>query len=167
MDAQGGSASAVQVEASGRRESKVVAAARVRSLDYEAIIEDTLANFARHTPDRRRMIYAHARSVVAHRLWLMRLPEPIVELEKLALDLAIGKIERRWGVQDAAKKLAAEELAAENAIPFNGPEPPIERSATEIMSIGGTLLGRLARTIGVAVALPVIAATIFVGPEIY
>jgi len=63
--------------------------------------------------------------------------------------------------------LAAEELAAENAIPFNGPEPPIERSATEIMSIGGTLLGRLARTIGVAVALPVIAATIFFGPEIH
>jgi tetratricopeptide (TPR) repeat protein len=167
MDAQDGSTDAVQVEASRRRESKVVTDARVRSIDYEAIIEDTVAGFVGNTSDQRRKIYAHARSVVLHRLWLMRLPEPIVELEKLALDLAIGKIERRWGVQDAAKKLAAEELAAENAIPFNGPEPPIGRSATAIMSIAGTLLGRLASPIGVAVALPVIAATIFFGPEIH
>jgi tetratricopeptide (TPR) repeat protein len=163
MDAQDGSTDAVQVEASRRRESKVVTGARARSIDYEAIIEDTVAGFVGDTSDQRRKIYAHARSVVLHRLWLMRLPEPIVELEKLALDLAIGKIERRWGAQDAAEKLAAEEPAAENAIPFNGPE----RSATAIMSIAGTLWGRLASPIGVAVVLPVIAATIFFGPEIH
>jgi tetratricopeptide (TPR) repeat protein len=167
MDAQDGSTDAVQVEASRRRESKAVTGARARSIDYEAIIEDTVAGFVGDTSDQRRKIYAHARSVVLHRLWLMRLPEPIVELEKLALDLAIGKIERRWGAQDAAEKLAAEEPAAENAIPFNGPEPPIERSAPAIISIAGTLLGRLASPIGVAVALPVIAATIFFGPEIH
>src|SRR5713226_4158788 len=145
MDAQDGSTDAAQVEASRRRESKVVTGARVRSIDYEAIIEDTVAGFVGDTSDQRRKIYAHARSVVLHRLWLMRLPEPTVELEKLALDLAIGKIERRWGAQDAAEKLAAEEPAAENAIPFNGPE--LERSATAIMSNAGTLLGRLASPI--------------------
>jgi tetratricopeptide (TPR) repeat protein len=171
MDAQGGSASAVQVEASGRRESKVVAAARVRSLDYEPIIEDTLANFARHTPDRRRRIYAHARSVVAHRLWLMRLPEPIVELEKLALDLAIGKIERRWGPREtaeksAAKRSAAKKSAAQKAIPFNMREPRIELPAIPTMSMGARLLRRPAGPIGVAMALPVIAAMIFFGAQI-
>src|SRR6266478_4549085 len=161
MDAQDGSTDVAQVEASRRRESKVVTGARVRSIDYEAIIEDTVAGFVGSTPDQRRKIYAHSRSVVLHRLWLLRLPEPTVELEKLALDRAIGKIERRWGAQDITEKFAAQKLAAEKAIPFNGPEPPIERSATAIMSIAGTMLGRLASPIGVAVALPAIAATIF------
>src|SRR5712672_3249805 len=159
MDAQDGSTDVVQVEASRRRESKVVTGGRVRSIDYEAIIEDTVAGLVGSTTDQRRKIYAHARSVVLHRLWLLRLPEPIVEFEKLALDLAIGKIERRWGAQDITEKFAAQKLAAEKAIPFNG--PPIERSATAIMSIAGTMLGRLASPIGIAVALPAIAGTIF------
>jgi tetratricopeptide (TPR) repeat protein len=163
MDAQDGSTDVVQVEASRHRESKVVTGARMRSIDYEAIIEDTVAGFVGSTPDERRKIYGLARSVVWHRLWLLQLPEPIVEVEKLALDFAIGKIERRWGAQEAteevaAEKDAAEELAAEKAIPIDGPEPWIEPPASAIM---GTLLSRLARTIGVAVALPVIAATIF------
>jgi len=161
MDAQDGSTDVVQVEASRRRESKVVTGGRVRSIDYEAIIEDTVAGFVGSTPDQRRKIYAHARSVVLHRLWLMGLPEPIVELEKLALDLAIGKIERRRGAQQTAEKSAAEKLAAEKAIPIDGPEPWIEPPATAIMPIAGTLLRRLASPIGVAVALPAIAATIF------
>jgi len=167
MDAQDGSTDVVQVEASRRRESKVVTGGRVRSIDYEAIIEDTVAGFVGSTPDQRRKIYAHARSVVLHRLWLLRLPEPIVEFEKLALDLAIGKIERRWGAQDITEKFAAQKFAAEKAIPFNGPEPPIERSATAIMSIAGTMLGRLASPIGIAVALPAIAATIFFGLDMH
>src|SRR6266446_6724773 len=161
MDAQDGTTDVAQVEASRRRESKVVTGARVRSIDYEAIIEDTVAGFVGSSADQRRKIYAHSRSVVLHRLWLLRLPEPTVELEKLALDLAIGKIERRWGAQDITEKFAAQKLAAEKAIPFNGPEPPIEPSATAIVSIAGTLLGRLASPIGIAVALPAIAATIF------
>lgn len=171
MDAQDGSTDVAEVEAPHRRESKVVTGARVRSIDYEAIIEDTVAGFVGNTCDERRKIYALARSVVWHRLWLLQLPEPIVEVEKLALDFAIGKIERRWGAQDTTEKFttekfsteefAAEEFAAEKATPIDGPEPWIEPSATAIMPIAGTLLSRLARPIGVAVALPVIAATIF------
>jgi tetratricopeptide (TPR) repeat protein len=161
MDAQDGSTDVAEVEASGRRESKVVTAARVRSIHYEAIIEDTLAGFVGKTRDERRKIYALARSVVWHRLWLLQLPEPIVEVEKLALDLAIGKIERRWGAHDVTEEFATEKLAAEKAIPIDGLEPWIEPPATAIMPIAGTLLSRLARSIGVAVALPAIAATIF------
>src|SRR5262252_3723796 len=150
MDAQDGSTDVVEVEASRRRESKVVTGARVRSIDYEAIIEDTVAGFVGNTCDERRKIYWLARSVVWHRLWLLQLPEPIVEAEKLALDFAIGKIERRWGARDAA-----EEFAAERPIPIDGPEPWVEPSATAIMPSSGTL-SRLARSIGVAVALPAI-----------
>src|SRR5262249_42580516 len=148
----------VQVEASGRRESKVVAAARVRSLDYESIIEETVVCVDGNTPDRRRKIYARARSVVAHRLWLMRLPEPIVELEKLALDLAIGKIERRWGPQGAAQRSAAERSAVEKAIRFDMRELRIEPSAIATIAIAARLLRHPAVPIGAAVALPLIAA---------
>src|SRR5258706_6932209 len=112
MDAQDGSTDVAQVEASRRRESKVVTGARVRSIDYEAIIEDTVAGFVGSTPDQRRQIYAHARSVVLHRLWLLPLPEPTVELEKLALDLAIRKIERRCGDPDTNQKLACPKITA-------------------------------------------------------
>jgi tetratricopeptide (TPR) repeat protein len=165
MDAQDGSTDVVEVEASRRHESKVVTGARVRSIDYEAIIEDTVAGFVGNTCDERRKIYGLARSVVWHRLWLLQLPGPIVQAEKLALDFAIGKIERRWGARDAAEEFAAEkdateEFAAERAIPINGPEPWVEPPATAIMPGAGTLT-RLARSIGVAVALPAIAATIF------
>ncbi len=170
MDAQDGSTDVVQVEASRHRESKVVTGARVRSIDYEAIIEDTVAGFVGNTRDERRKIYALARSVVWHRLWLLQLPEPVVEVEKLALDFAIGKIERRWGAQDAAEKGAAEKdaaeefatekLAAEKAIPIDGPEPWVEPPATAIRPIAGTL-SRLVRPIGIAVALPAIVAAIF------
>src|SRR5215468_7818117 len=122
MDAQGGSADVVQVEASGGREGKVVAAVRLRSADYEPIIEETLARFTRNTPDKRRKIYAQARSAVTRHLALMRLPERTVELEQLALDLAIRRIERRWRAQQAAEE-TAKNFATEKATPFNAGEP--------------------------------------------
>src|SRR5499433_1821794 len=100
MDAEDGSANVVQVEASGRRESKIVAAALMRSTDYEPIIEDTVAGFARNASDKRRKVYAHARSVVIRKLRRRQLPEAIFEVEKLALDLAIKEVERRWRARD-------------------------------------------------------------------
>jgi tetratricopeptide (TPR) repeat protein len=160
MDAQGDSEDVVQVEASGRGESKIVAAAQVRSIDYQGIIEDTVAGLIGNTHDERRKIYAHARSVFLHRLWLMELPETTVEIEKLALDLAIGKVERRWGAQDAGGKSVAEKLAAEKATSFDVPEPGPEPSAAPMVPTAG-VWRRLAIQIGAAVALPAIAATIF------
>src|SRR5215510_3577361 len=160
MDAQDGLANVVEVEASGRRESKVVAAVRLRSVDYEPIIEETVARFTWNTPDKRRKIYAQARGVVMRRLALMRLPEPTIEFEELALDLAIRRIERRWRAQEAREK-----LEAEKAIPFKVPAPRIERSATPITS-SARLLRRSATPFGVAVALPVIAAITLLGSQI-
>ena len=184
MDAQGGSATDVPVNASGRREAMIVAAARALSTDYRPIIEDAVTNLTDNTPDKRSEVYAQARDVVKRHLQLMRLPEPIVELEKLALDLTIGEIERRRQAREAAEK----------AIPQDPSERPIKRNAaaqafgslTKALTalVAGSsfvlivlglrpaisailviarLLRPLAHPIGVAVALPTIAAIIFFG----
>src|SRR5215471_6661740 len=145
MDAEDGSANVVRVEASGRRESKIVAAALMRSTDYEPIIEDAVAGFARNASDKRRKVYAHAHSLVIRHLLLMRPPESIFEVEKLAIDLAIKEVERRWRARD------------------NLPERRIKPSGTATSSIAARLLRCLASPTGVAVALPVIAAMIFFG----
>jgi hypothetical protein len=180
MDAQGGSATDVPNTA-GRREAKIVAAARVLSIDYRPIIEDAVTNLADNNPDKRNEVYEQARGVVKRHLQLMRLPEPIVELEKLALDVTIGEIERRCQAREAAEK----------AIPQDPPERPIKRNAaaqafgslTKALTalVAGSsfvliVLGLrpailviarslrpLAHPIGVAVALPTIAAIIFLG----
>src|SRR5215467_14800808 len=146
MDAQGGSANVVQVEASARRESKIVEAAQARSVDYEPIIEHTVAGLAHNTPDRRRRIYEHARSVVMGR----------VELETLALDLAIEKIERRWRAREAA-----ENVAAGNAIASDLGERRRRGRRIATISIAGRLVRRVAGAIGVAAVLAVAAATVF------
>jgi tetratricopeptide (TPR) repeat protein len=86
------------------RRSKVAPAARFVTIDYRSIVEGTVAGLAENTPAARRDVYAQARTVVHRHLQLMRLPEPIVEMEKLALDLTIRKIER----QARAAEVAAE-----------------------------------------------------------
>src|SRR5262249_21969679 len=63
-------------------------------------------------------VYAQARAVVHRHLQLMRLPEPIVELEKLALDLTIKKIERQIRAEQAPPP--DEELDEEAAEPTVG-----------------------------------------------
>ena len=119
MDAQDCSADVVEVEASGRRESKVVAAVRARSVDYQAIVDDTVADFAPNTAHRRSKIYAHARLVVAHGLMSMGLDEALIEVEKLALDLAIERVEQQWRAKGATEKLPAEGSAAYQAMPLD------------------------------------------------
>jgi regulator of sirC expression with transglutaminase-like and TPR domain len=116
MDAQDCSADLVEVEASGRRKSKVAALVRARSVDYQPIIDHTVAALARPTAHTRCKIYAHARLVVARGLISMGLAEAVIEVEKLALDLAIEKVEQRWRAEGAAEKSTAQSPAAEQAI---------------------------------------------------
>jgi hypothetical protein len=73
------------------------------STDYGSIIESAVAALGRNTPDARREAYARVRAIIAHHLRLSGLSEQVVELEKLALDLAISKIERRWRTHEAAE----------------------------------------------------------------
>jgi hypothetical protein len=92
-----------------QRRSNIVAAARWVTIDYRSIVANAVAGLADNTPDARRDVYAQAREVVHRHLQLMRLPEPIIELEKLALDRTIRKIER----QARAERAAREEEPAE------------------------------------------------------
>jgi tetratricopeptide (TPR) repeat protein len=84
------------------RRSKVVPAARFVTIDYRSIVGGTVAGLLENTPAARRDVYHQARTVVHRHLQLMRLPEPIIEMEKLALDLTIRKIERQARAAEAA-----------------------------------------------------------------
>jgi len=144
MDVKSSSTDVVPVDASGS--SQNVAATQARSADYELIIENTMAGLGHSTPEERSKVYAYARSVVMRHL----------QLEKVALDLAIAEIERRWRAQDAA-----ENEIPKKAILFDGHGPRVEARAIATVSMGRSGRRRLARSIGVAVALPAIAAAIF------
>ena len=102
-----------QPDGSEQRRSKIVPAARWVSIDYRSIVANAVAGLANNTPDARRDVYAQARGVVHRHLQLMRLPEPIVELEKLALDLTIRKVERQARAAQAVPE--EEEEPAEDA----------------------------------------------------
>jgi Tfp pilus assembly protein PilF len=133
MGVQGGSATnVVELNAAGRREAKIVAAARVVSIDYRSIVDNAVAGLANNTPDARREVYTQARGIVKRHLQLMRLPEPIVEVEKLALDLTIRKIERQWRARQSAEK----------AIPDDPAERRVER--TTVPQAFGSLARALA-----------------------
>src|SRR6516162_8610673 len=121
-----------QPTSSEQRRSRIVPAARWVSIDYSSIVGNAVAGLANNTPDARRDVYAQARAVVHRHLQLMRLPEPIVELEKLALDLTIKKIERQ--------------IRAEQAVPEEEEEPAEQATAPTVgdaVHSFGSALGEL------------------------
>lgn len=83
------------------RKPKIVPAARVVTIDYRPIVADAVAALPHNTPDARREVYAKARATVTRHLQLMRLPEPVIELEQFALDLTIKKIEQMARAEQA------------------------------------------------------------------
>jgi hypothetical protein len=136
--------------------------------DYLPIVENAVAALARNTPDARREVYARVRHVIAHHLQLSGQSAAIVELETLALDLAIGKVERRWRTHEAA---AVREIDPQHeALPSPFPPPqagawrPSASEASERgqgLSLSAILRPRALR-IGLAIALPVAAVLIAV-----
>jgi tetratricopeptide (TPR) repeat protein len=98
------------------RRSRIVPAARWVSIDYRSIVANAVAGLANNTPDARRDVYAQARAVVHRHLQLMRLPEPIIDLEKLALDLTIRNIERQTRAEQAVPEEEPDEEAAEPTV---------------------------------------------------
>lgn len=144
MSANGRAASnVIELHAADRRERKVVAAARVVSIDYRSIVENAVAGLVHNTPDARREVYSQARQTVRRHLQLMRLPEPIVEVEKLSLDLTIKKIERQWRSWQAA----------EQAIPDIAGEPTAKPAAVanSVASLSQALAA-LAQALGLLTA---------------
>jgi tetratricopeptide (TPR) repeat protein len=104
------------------RQAKIVAAVRVVSIDYRSIVESAVNALVHNTAAARHEVYSQARGIVRRHLQLMRLPAPIVEVEKLALDLTIRKIERHWRSRQSA----------EAAIPDMPEEPEPEESAVDM-----------------------------------
>jgi tetratricopeptide (TPR) repeat protein len=134
MDALSAKMMVDQPDGSQQRRNRIVPAARWVSIDYRSIVENAVAGLANNTPDARRDVYAQARGVVHRHLQLMRLPEPIVDLEKLALDLTIRKVERQ--------------ARATQAVPEEEDEPAEE---TTVATVGdavhslGSAVGELAQ----------------------
>lgn len=146
MDPQGGSSDLVQTDGSSQRETRTVAAAQAVSIDYQPIIETAIAALTDKAPDRRGEVYAQARGIVKRQLESMGLPEPIIELERLALDLTIGKIERGWQARETAERVGS-------------PAPLIGPTAAQLAKAGPS--PRLASPIGFTVALSIAIATLF------
>jgi tetratricopeptide (TPR) repeat protein len=165
MGAQGGpAANVVERNASSWGGAKIVAAVRVLSIDYRSIVENAVARLADNTAGARRKVYAEVRSVVKRHLQLMRLPEPIVELEKLALDLAVKKIERRWRAREVV----------ERAVPDNPPRRRIKRdTVTQALGLGATALTALKSALRSRLLVldvdvrPVLAAGLFIARALH
>ena len=191
MSAQGGSATnVVPFNAVDRRPPRIVAAARVISIDYQSIVDSAVAGLVHNTPDSRREVYAQARGIVKRHLQLMRLPEPIIELEKLALDVTIRKVEREWRARQAAA-FAVPELELEVAPPVAAAEGGERVTAAQALGAFGQALAALggafasllivlglrpiltiisallwplrfvASPVGIAAALPIVAMAVF------
>jgi tetratricopeptide (TPR) repeat protein len=166
MDALSAKMMVDQPGGSEQRRSKIVPAARWVSIDYRSIVENAVAGLANNTPDARRDVYAEARGVVHRHLQLMRLPEPIVELEKLALDLTIRKVERQARATQAVPE--AEEDLPERAEPTLGDAVRSFGSAVGELAQAFTSLMIVLGLRPVFYALWVVAAPIrFIGRAIF
>jgi tetratricopeptide (TPR) repeat protein len=132
MDALNTTMTVDRPDGSEQRRSKIVPAARWVSIDYRSIVANAVAGLASNTPDARRDVYAQARGVVHRHLQLMRLPEPIVELEKLALDLTIRKVERQTRFAQAVPEDEEDE-------PAEATQPTVGDAARSLGSAAGAL----------------------------
>ncbi len=132
------------------RKAKIVAAAQVVSIDYGTIVANAVAALVQNTPSARREVYSQARATVGRHLQLMRLPDPIVELEKLALDLAIKKIE------DEAR---AEQSIAERGA--EAPTAPVNDKASEAAASLARAFASRGRAL-VSVVVPGVRAVRFI-----
>jgi tetratricopeptide (TPR) repeat protein len=174
-----------QPRAATRREAKIIAAARSISIDYRSIVENALSGLVHNTKIERGDVYARARSSVRRQLELMRLPESVVELEELSLDLTIKKIEREWQAIEVAAAAAApakkraprartigESLAAlagamralgqavAGLIVILGLRPIVSAVAITTLPLRALVRGVFS-PVGLAAALPIVAMAIF------
>ena len=173
---------------SRRRYAPAVAAARVVAIDYKPIVESAVAGLGQNTPDARREVYAQAKAVVKRHLQLMRLPDPIVQIEKLALDLTIKGIEKRIRIHQSVEDAIREGMTKGDHKPGSLAEE-MAALATALASLGGAfasltialclrpvfraiwillwplraVLRVLFSPVGLAATVPVAAMAVFVG----
>jgi len=168
-----------------RREAKIIAAASAISIDYRSIVENALSGLVHNTQVERRSVYMRARSTVRRQLEALRLPESVVELEELSLDLTIKKIERQWQAIEAATQPAAPakeraprgRTVRESLTALAGAMGALGQAIAAVIVILGlrpvvsvlaiitrplrALLRGLLSPVGLAAALPIVAMGIF------
>ncbi len=149
-----------KLDAAQRRKAKIVAAARVVSIDYAPIVADAVAALHPNTPDARRDVYAQARATVHRHLQLMRLPEPVVELEKLALDVTIRKIERQERLAQAALEPRHGQDSETATSPHVSLSEALRSLRTAFNSLGRALAPRLGRP-SLRAIVPVVAILLY------
>jgi tetratricopeptide (TPR) repeat protein len=173
-----------QPRATVGREGRVIGAARAIAIDYRSIVENALSGLVHNTKIERGGVYVRARSSVRRQLELMRLPDSVVELEELSLDLTIKKIERECQAIEAAAQAAAPPKRAPRArtigesltalagavgalgqavaglIVLLGLRPVVSAVALITRPVRALLRG-LFSPVGVAAALPIVAMAIF------
>ncbi len=158
MRANRGTASNVIAFTSAReRTAKIVAAVRVVSIDYRSIVESAVDALVHNTAAARHEVYSQARGIVRRHLQLMRLPAPIVEIEKLALDLTIRKIERQWRSRQSAEA-AIPDMPEELEPEESAPDMPTTSRGVFISAAGSVVMNVVLRplfTLVWALLLPV------------
>jgi len=143
------------------------------AIDYRPIVESAVAALAGNTGDTRQEVYARIKSIVTRHLRESGQPDAIIELETLALALAIGKVERHWRMSQAADlpvrksvpKREARGTAVLDALSL-GELSPTTAEALQGRRRGAgfgslaTILRPRAMRIGLAIAVPVAAVLI-------
>jgi tetratricopeptide (TPR) repeat protein len=118
---------------------------RARAVDYQPIINDTVAGLAPNAAERHK-IYAHARLVIARGLTSMGLAQAAIEVEKLALDLAIERVEQGWRAK-AAQQAIPLGARLSGGLAVRGFRPPLAIGWSRLQS-----LRRVAETLVSAVS---------------
>ena len=141
-------------------EAEAVPAAQAGSIDYRSIVESTLAKLTENTSAARHEVYRHARTELSHQLQTMAMPQPIIEIETIALDFAIAEIERQWQTREGGVNLLAEPAAGSIAADQNL-SPPHRAPPAGLRPVTPVRF----RPIGLAVGLPlgIIAIALAVG----
>ena len=145
----------------GEHEAEAVPAAQAGSIDYRSIVESTLAKLTENTWAARHEVYTHARTELSHQLQTMAIPQPIIEIETIALDFAIAEIERQWQTREGGVNSLAEPAAGSIAADQNL-SPPHRAPPAGLLTVTPRVRFR---PIGLAVGLPlgVIAIALAVG----
>ena len=145
----------------GEHEAEAVPAAQAGSIDYRSIVESTLAKLTENTRAARHEVYTHARTELSHQLQTMAMPQPIIEIETIALDFAIAEIERQWQTREGGVNPLAEPAVGSLAADQNL-SPPHRAPPAGLLTVTPRVRFR---PIGLAVGLPlgIIAIALAVG----
>jgi hypothetical protein len=145
-------------------------AGAAQATDYLEIVHAALAGLGRSTPEARHDAYARVREVVHRHLGLSGMAKPLADLERLALDLAIRNVEQQWAARESAHRAPPDARAQRppsrvadlESVGPAAPRDALRRITSSLRLPQHPMVRTLLSPIGLAVALPVVGAMIFV-----